>query len=173
MCSSGFGFHFYRQSFHGYDLYGFSFIPERIAGRTPIFAFHKNFSAARIDRGKRVHSFSRHRSRRLRRDSVGCGYFPNCNRRSSGRDFFIWLPIKRVAAINEQMGNEFSAMLQYYAIAAHFGAERLRELSAHFYKQAEEEKEHALRFIQFVIDTGARVKIPAVSAPQAQSPKTR
>src|SRR5208282_3260525 len=65
------------------------------------------------------------------------------------------------------MGNEFSAMLQYYAIAAHFGAEGLREPSAHFYKQAEEEKEHALRFIQFVIDTGARVKIPAVSAPQA------
>jgi ferritin len=27
---------------------------------------------------------------------------------------------KIVAAINEQMGNEFSAMLQYYAIAAHF-----------------------------------------------------
>jgi len=74
---------------------------------------------------------------------------------------------KIVAAINEQMGNEFSAMLQYYAIAAHFGAEGLRELSAHFYKQAEEEKEHALRFIQFVLDTGARVKIPAVSAPQA------
>src|SRR5580693_4777994 len=74
---------------------------------------------------------------------------------------------KIVAAINEQMGNEFSAMLQYYAIAAHFGAEGLRELSAHFYKQAEEEKEHALRFIQFVLDTGARVEIPAVSAPQA------
>src|SRR5262249_40374254 len=55
----------------------------------------------------------------------------------------------------------------YYAIAAHFGAEGLPELSAHFYKQDEEEKEHALRFIQFVIDTGARVKIPAVSAPQA------
>jgi ferritin len=58
---------------------------------------------------------------------------------------------KIVAAINDQMGNEFSAMLQYYAIAAHFGAEGLRELTAHFYKQAEEEKEHALRFIQFVI----------------------
>ena len=64
---------------------------------------------------------------------------------------------KIVAAINEQMGNEFSAMLQYYAIAAHFGAEGLPELSAHFYKQAEEEKEHALRFIQFVLDTGACV----------------
>ena len=74
---------------------------------------------------------------------------------------------KIVAAINEQIGNEFSAMLQYYAIAAHFGAEALPELSAHFYKQAEEEKAHALRFIQFVIDTGARVNIPAVPAPQS------
>ena len=74
---------------------------------------------------------------------------------------------KIVAAINEQIGNEFSAMLQYYAIAAHFGAEALPELSAHFYKQAEEEKAHALRFIQFVIETGARVNIPSVPAPQA------
>src|SRR4030088_2872825 len=74
---------------------------------------------------------------------------------------------KVVAPINEQIGYEFSAMLQYYAIAAHFGAEALPELSAHFYKQAEEQKQHALLFIQFVIDTGARVKIPAVSAPQA------
>jgi ferritin len=39
---------------------------------------------------------------------------------------------KIVAAINEQMGNEFGAMLQYYAIAAHFGAEGLPELSTHF-----------------------------------------
>ena len=83
------------------------------------------------------------------------------------RLFYMVANQKIVAAINEQMGNEFSAMLQYYAIAAHFGAEALPELSAHFYKQAEEEKEHALRFIQFVIDTGARVKIPAVPAPQA------
>ena len=74
---------------------------------------------------------------------------------------------KIIAAINEQVGNEFGAMLQYYAIGAHFSAEGLPELSKHFYRQAEEEKEHALRFIQFVIDTGGRVKIPAVSAPQA------
>ena len=73
---------------------------------------------------------------------------------------------KIIAAINEQIGNEFSAMLQYFAISAHFGAEALPELSAHFHKQAEEEKQHALRFIQFVIDVGARVDIPAVPAPQ-------
>lgn len=74
---------------------------------------------------------------------------------------------KIIAAIDEQIGNEFSAMLQYYAIAAHFAAEALPELSAHFHNQAEEEKKHALRFIQFVTDTGARVNIPAASAPEA------
>jgi hypothetical protein len=35
-------------------------------------------------------------------------------------------------------------------------------------KVAEEEKAHALRFIKFVVDTGARVNILAVPAPQAQ-----
>src|SRR5258708_39084629 len=74
---------------------------------------------------------------------------------------------KVVAPINEQIGYEFTAMLQYYAIAAHFGAEALPELSAHFKKQAEEEKERALRFVQFLVDAGGRVNIPAVPAPQA------
>src|SRR5260370_25161195 len=83
-----------------------------------------------------------------------------------GENFHMIANQKIVAAINEQIGNEFSAMLQYYAISAHFGAEALPELSAHFHKQAEEEKQHALRFIQFVIDVGARVDIPAVPAPQ-------
>jgi bacterioferritin B len=74
---------------------------------------------------------------------------------------------KIVPLINQQIGNEFSAMLQYYAIAAHFGAEALPELSGYFRKQAEEEKEHALRFIQFLLDAGARVEIPGVPAPVA------
>jgi ferritin len=72
-----------------------------------------------------------------------------------------------VPPLNEQIGNEFSAMLQYYAIAAHFDAEALPELSGHFQKQAEEEKEHALRFIRFLLDAGARVNIPTIPAPQA------
>jgi len=40
---------------------GFFFFHEPIAGRTPTFACRKNFSAARIDRAKRVHRFSHHR----------------------------------------------------------------------------------------------------------------
>ena len=54
---------------------------------------------------------------------------------------------KVIDAINEQIGYEFSAELQYYAIAAHFAAEALPQLSQHFFQQAEEEKGHALRFI--------------------------
>ena len=50
---------------------------------------------------------------------------------------------KVIDAINEQIGYEFSASLQYYAIAAHFAAEALPQLSQHFFSQAEEEKGHA------------------------------
>src|ERR1051326_5304752 len=74
---------------------------------------------------------------------------------------------KVIDAINEQIGYEFSASLQYYAIAAHFAAEALPQLSGHFFKQAEEEKQHALRFIKYVVDAGGRVVIPALQAPES------
>jgi ferritin len=74
---------------------------------------------------------------------------------------------KVIDAINEQIGYEFSASLQYYAIAAHFAADALPQLSAHFFKQAEEEKDHALRFIKYVVDAGGRVAIPAIDAPRS------
>lgn len=73
---------------------------------------------------------------------------------------------KVIDAINEQIGNEFSAMLQYVAIAAHFDAETLPCLSAHFYRQAKEEQDHALRFVKYVGDTGGCVTIPSIPAPQ-------
>ena len=73
-----------------------------------------------------------------------------------------------VDAINEQIGYEFSASLQYYAIAAHFAADALPQLSHHFFRQAEEEKGHALRFIKYVVDAGGRVVIPAIDAPKSE-----
>src|SRR5213082_816495 len=75
---------------------------------------------------------------------------------------------KVIDAINEQIGYEFSAELQYYAIGAHFAAEALPQLSQHFFKQAEEEKGHALRFIKYVVDAGGRVTIPAIEAPRGK-----
>jgi ferritin len=73
-----------------------------------------------------------------------------------------------IDAINEQIGCEFSAMLQYVAIAAHFKLETLPLLAAHFHRQAEEEKEHAYRFIRYVSDTGAKLRIPALPEPQCE-----
>ena len=46
---------------------------------------------------------------------------------------------KVIDVINEQIGYEFSASLQYYAIGAHFATEALPQLSQHFF-QPEEEK---------------------------------
>src|SRR2546428_13908112 len=75
---------------------------------------------------------------------------------------------KVIDAINEQIGYEFSASLQYYAIGSHFAAEALPQLSQHFFKQAEEEKGHALRFIKYVVDAGGRVPVPPIAAPQTE-----
>src|SRR5947209_5911033 len=74
---------------------------------------------------------------------------------------------KVIDAVNEQIGYEFSASVQYFAIAAHFAAEALPQLSQHFFEQAEEEKGHALRFIKYVVDAGGRVVIPAIEAPKS------
>lgn len=71
------------------------------------------------------------------------------------------------AALNQQIGNEFGASLQYIAIAAHFDHESLPELAAHFYRQADEEHGHAMRFIRYLLDTGGRVEIPTIEAPQS------
>jgi bacterioferritin B len=71
-------------------------------------------------------------------------------------------------AINQQIGNEFGASLQYVAIATNFDADALPQLAAHFYRQAEEEREHAMKFVKFLVDADGEVKIPAVPAPRAK-----
>lgn len=70
------------------------------------------------------------------------------------------------SAINQQIGNEFGASIQYVAIASHFAAEGLTELAGLFFRQAAEERDHALRFVQYVIETGGKVRIPGVAAPR-------
>ena len=69
-------------------------------------------------------------------------------------------------AINAQIGEELGNSNQYVAIAAHFEGECLFLLAKIFYKQAEEEREHAMKFVKFVLDAGGKVVIPAVPAPR-------
>jgi ferritin len=71
------------------------------------------------------------------------------------------------AALNEQIGHEFGASMQYLAIAAYFHENQLTLLSKLFTKQAEEEKEHAMKFVRYLMDTKGGLKIPAIPAPKA------
>lgn len=70
-----------------------------------------------------------------------------------------------VDLLNKQIGNEFSASLQYVSIAAYFERRVLPELAAYFHTQSEEEHQHALKFVKYVGDIGAEVKIPGVKEP--------
>ena len=70
-------------------------------------------------------------------------------------------------ALNEQIGREFGASQQYVAIAVYYDAETLPQLAAHFYRQAVEERNHAMMIVQYLLDAGERVAIPGVGAPRS------
>ncbi len=70
---------------------------------------------------------------------------------------------KTVAAMNTQIQSEFSASAQYVAIAVYFDEEGLPELANFFYRQAEEEREHAMKFVHFLLEAGAKPIIPGLS----------
>lgn len=72
-----------------------------------------------------------------------------------------------VAALNEQIGHEFRAKLQYLNIAAYFDAEDLPQLAQFFYRQADEEDMHAMKFVHYLVDADCQVKIPALEQPKS------
>lgn len=72
-----------------------------------------------------------------------------------------------VDAFNTQIGNELGASHQYLAIASYFDRDDLNELSAFFFRQADEEREHAMKFVRFLLEADGEVRIPAVPAPRS------
>jgi ferritin len=72
------------------------------------------------------------------------------------------------SAFNAQIGHEFGASMQYLAIAAHFQKHALSLLSKLFTEQAEEEKEHAMKFVRYLMDTQGGLAIPSIPAPKAE-----
>ena len=67
-------------------------------------------------------------------------------------------------AINRQIGREFAASLQYISMATYFDGEGLTQLSDFFYRQADEERDHVMRFVKYLVDAGGHVAIPPVAA---------
>jgi bacterioferritin B len=69
-------------------------------------------------------------------------------------------------ALNNQIASEFAASQQYIAIAVHYDAQTLPQLAAHFYRQAVEERNHAMMIVQYLLDAGVPVEVRGVEAPQ-------
>jgi bacterioferritin B len=70
-----------------------------------------------------------------------------------------------VEQLNEQIGHEFAAHNQYLACAIHYDALTMPQMAAFFYAQALEERSHALMMVQYLLDTGGAVAMPAIEAP--------
>jgi ferritin len=66
---------------------------------------------------------------------------------------------------NAQIGEEFAAHQQYVAVAIYFDSLTMPQMAAFFYRQAREERDHAMMIVQYLLDSNAAVKIPAVEAP--------
>ena len=70
------------------------------------------------------------------------------------------------AEFNRQIGHELGNSHQYLAIAAYFEKESLFGLAKIYCKQADEERDHAMKFVKFLLDAGASPRFPAVAEPR-------
>ena len=70
-----------------------------------------------------------------------------------------------IDALDAHLVNEYSASQQYIAIAVWYDDQTLPLLAAHFYRQAVEERNHAMIIVQYLMDAGAQVTIPACRPP--------
>jgi ferritin len=72
------------------------------------------------------------------------------------------------AALNDQISNEFAASQQYVGAAVYYDAETLPRLADFFYRQAAEEREHAMMMVQYLLDVGEEVRIPDIESKQTR-----
>lgn len=64
-----------------------------------------------------------------------------------------------IELLNQQIQNETKAAAQYMAIAIYFEAESLPALGSFFFTQAAEEREHAMKFVRYLLDAGSKPEI--------------
>ncbi len=77
------------------------------------------------------------------------------------------MPSERfVDALNDQIGREFNAAHQYTALAAYYDRLTFPRLAKFFFGQAEEERGHAMKMVDYLRDTGAELRLGEVKAPK-------
>jgi ferritin len=76
------------------------------------------------------------------------------------------MPSERlIDALNEQIGNEFAAAHQYVAIGVYYEGETFPRLAHFFYEQAEDEREHAMKMVRYLLDSNSPVRMREVGSP--------
>jgi ferritin len=68
-------------------------------------------------------------------------------------------------AIGEQIKHEFYSAYLYLSMAGSFEAASLPGFAHWMRKQSEEEREHAMKFFDFLLDRGERVQLQAIDQP--------
>lgn len=67
--------------------------------------------------------------------------------------------------LNHQITNEFSASRNYLAMMCSFDNQGLKMLASRFREQSDEEREHAGKLIDYVLEVGGAVTLEALPAP--------
>ena len=70
-------------------------------------------------------------------------------------------------AINDQINKEFYSSYLYLSMAAYFENKNLPGFAHWMRIQEGEEREHAMKFYDFMIDRGAQVLLPPIAAPES------
>jgi ferritin len=79
------------------------------------------------------------------------------------------MPSERfVDALNDQIGREFAAAHQYTAVGAYYDRETFPRLAKFFYHQADEERGHAMKMVNYLRDTGGDLRLGEVPAPRGE-----
>lgn len=65
-------------------------------------------------------------------------------------------------AINKQIGEELKASNAYANMAAYFNSLGLLRLTAMFFDQSAEEREHAMKFLHYLLEVEGDVALPAI-----------
>jgi bacterioferritin B len=77
------------------------------------------------------------------------------------------MPSERfIEELQAQVGREFAAAHQYTAIGTHYDGLTFPRLARFFYMQADEERDHAMRMVNYLIDAGVQPQLGEIAAPR-------
>lgn len=71
------------------------------------------------------------------------------------------------SSINSQINAEIYSAYLYLSMSVHFASENLAGFASWMKQQAKEEMTHALKFQEYLIDRGGKVKLTEIKAPPA------